>query len=123
MSYPVYKIIHVFAALLLFTALGGAALHNVRGGTRDDNPERGRIGATHGLAMVLLLFAGFGAAGKGGMLHHGLPGWVVAKLFLWLGFGAVIVVLNRAGGSGRWLWWALPALGTLAASFAILKPF
>lgn len=125
MSYPFYKIVHIAAVLLLFMALGGAAFHSAQGGTKADNPLRKRIAATHGIALLILFIAGFGAAGKGGMMggDAGFPLWIVAKIVIWMLLGASIVLTNRMARSGSWLWWALPALGGISAWLAIAKPF
>lgn len=125
MSYPFYKIVHIASVLLLFIALGGAAFYNASGGTKEANPLRKRVSATHGIALTLILIAGFGAAGKGGMMggDAGFPLWIVAKIVLWLVFGASIVLTNRVAGSGKWLWWAFPVLGGISAWLAIAKPF
>lgn len=123
MSYPFYKLVHIAGVLLLFIALGGAAFHSATGGTKETNTLRGRVAATHGIALLIVLVAGFGAAGKGGFMSEGFPGWIAAKLLLWLLFGASIVLTGRKAGSGSWLWWAFPALGALSAWLAIAKPF
>ena len=123
MSYPFYKIVHIFAVLLLFTALGGAAMHNAQGGTRATNAKRGLVGMTHGIALMLILVAGFGAAGKAGFFEGGFPGWLIAKIVLWVVFGAALTPLSRVKGSGRVLWLVRPVLGGVAAWLAIAKPF
>lgn len=123
MSLPFYFSVHVFAVLLLFVALGGAALHNATGGTAATNPKRGLIAATHGAALLLLLITGFGAAGKGGAMAAGFPGWIGLKLVIWLLLGAAIVPLNRKPGFGLTMWIVLPSLGALAGYLAKMRPF
>jgi hypothetical protein len=123
MSYAFYKAFHVFGVILLFTSLGAFAHHNAAGGTKADNPRRKIAGATHGIAMMILLVAGFGAAGKGGMMSEGFPLWLIAKLAIWLFFGAIVTALGKKPGIGSILWWVLPILGGVAGVLAIYKPF
>jgi hypothetical protein len=123
MSAQFYKILHIAAVMLLFISLGAAAFHSATGGTKATNPLRARVAATHGIALLVIFVAGFGVAGKAGWMSDGFPGWIAAKLVLWLLFGASIVLTNRAAGSGKWLWWAFPALGAVSAWLAIAKPF
>lgn len=123
MSYAFYKTLHVFGVVLLFTSLGAYAHHNAVGGDGPSNPRRKITAATHGVAMLILLVAGFGAAGKGHMLSDGLPLWVIAKVVIWLFFGAIVGVLSKRPGVGKVLWWVLPILGGVAGALAIMKPF
>ena len=123
MSYAFYKTLHVFGVILLFTSLGAYAHHNAVGGDKASNSRRKVTAATHGVAMLILLVAGFGAAGKGHMLSNGFPLWIAAKIVLWLFFGAIVGVLSKRPGIGGVLWWVLPILGGLAGALAITKPF
>jgi hypothetical protein len=123
MSYEFYKALHVFGVVLLFTSLGAFAHHSATGGTKSDNPRRKVAGATHGIALLLVLIAGFGAAGKGGWMSQEFPLWIAAKLVIWLFFGAAVTALGKRPGLGSILWWVLPIVGGLAGAIAIYKPF
>lgn len=123
MTYTFYKTLHVIGVILLFTSLGAYAHHNAMGGTKESNTRRSVLGATHGVALLILIVAGFGAAGKGGMMSDGFPMWIAAKLVLWLFFGGVVAILSKKPGVGTGLWWVLPLLGAVAAYLAIYKPF
>ncbi len=123
MSYTFYKTLHVFGVILLFTSLGAYAHHNATGGTKADNSRRKVSAATHGIALLILLVAGFGAAGKAGMMSNGFPLWIAAKLVLWFFFGGVVAMLGKKPGIGSILWWVMPLLGGLAGYLAIYKPF
>ena len=123
MSYAFYKTLHVFGVILLFTSLGAYAHHNAIGGDKASNPRRRAFAATHGVAMLILLVAGFGAAGRGNMLSDDFPLWIAAKVVLWLFFGAIVGVLSKRPGVGKVLWWVLPVIGGVAGWLAITKPF
>src|SRR5262245_48856972 len=120
MSLYVYKVLHLLGIFLLFAALGGLVLRRIadRGATPARDAASRLAGATHGIALILLLVSGFGLLAKLGLA---LPAWAVAKLVIWLLMGALVVVIRRSTSAG-WLWWALPALGVLAAWLAIYKP-
>lgn len=122
MSYAFYKILHVAAALVVFAALGGACLHAMQGGGREGSTGRGLVNAVHGVALFASLVAGFGLLARLGMAT-GWPGWVWAKLALWLLLGGVLVLPYRKPQWARGLLLTLPILGLAAAWLAIAKPF
>jgi uncharacterized membrane protein SirB2 len=122
MSLLAYKTIHVFAVVLTFTILGGLALHAANGGSRDTNTQRKLTAILHGLGLLLLLVSGFGALARLGM-SEGIPGWVWAKVVLWLILGAVAATFKRGPGVARLVLWLLPVLGGIAAWLALYKPF
>lgn len=121
MSLLTYKAIHILSIMLLFTAFGGLLLA-ARAGVQS-GVSRKLAGITHGVALVLILVSGFGALAKIGMSNPGIwPGWLWAKVGIWLIFGAVIVVIRRAPTSASALWWILPLLGGIAAYLALSNP-
>jgi hypothetical protein len=122
MSYEVYKILHIFGVVLLYTALGGVTLHAMNGGTRESNASRAVVSATHGVALLLVLVAGFGMLAKLG-LSAAIPGYVWAKVAVWLLLGAAIAIVPRQPGLSKALWWVFPVLGAAAAWLAVAKPF
>ncbi|HMV69304.1 MAG TPA: hypothetical protein PKA64_20850, partial [Myxococcota bacterium] len=80
MSLEVYKIIHIAGLALLFASLGGLVTHAMNGGSRDDNPSRKLLSASHGVALLLVFVSGFGMHAK---LHlDGFPGWFLTKVAL-----------------------------------------
>jgi len=119
---PTYKWIHLVGLFLVWTALGGAVFHAVNGGTKETNSKRKLIGITHGVGMFIILLGGFGGLARMGMTD-GLPGWALAKLGLWVLVGAMLPLSNRFPKAGLGLFFALPAIGALAAFLAIWKPF
>lgn len=121
MSLIAYKTIHIISIMLLFTAFGGLLLAARAGVTTG--VSRKLAGMTHGLALVLILVSGFGALAKIGMSNPAIwPGWLWAKVLIWLLFGAVIVVIRRAPQSTPILWWVLPLLGGIAVCLALNNP-
>lgn len=121
-SYQVYKLVHFFGIATVLIALGVTCFHAARGGTRQDNPFRRPLAIAHGTGMFLILLGGFGMLARLGLVA-GLPGWIYAKLGIWVIFGALIAVPYRLRGAARPIFWALPFLIVLAAYFALYKPF
>ena len=123
MPYELYKLVHFLGVFLILTVLAAACMHVLRGGTRADNPNRRAMGITHGIASFLILLGGFGMLARLGVMHGGLPGWIYAKLVIWLAASGSIALVYRGPGPARTLLMALPLLAVLAAYFALYKPF
>jgi len=129
-SYGVYRLIHFFGIFLLLTALGGAVMRGMMGtvattalaadGGAADRRMRRLIALTHGIAMLLILTGGFGMLAR---LDIGFPGWVGAKLVVWLALGALLALARRMSTRARALWFAVPVLAFIAAWLAYTKPF
>jgi hypothetical protein len=122
MPLAAYKVLHLLSAFLLFAALGGLTLAAL---DKSGNAARSRklASASHGIALVLLLVTGFGALARLAISNPALwPGWVWAKVVLWLVLGAALMV-RRFPGTAALLWWLWPILGGVAAWLAIFKPF
>ncbi|MEP6591307.1 MAG: hypothetical protein ABJC19_08985 [Gemmatimonadota bacterium] len=120
--YAAYKVIHLLGMFLLFTVLGGIALHALNGGTRQSNVGRKLAGALHGIALFVILLGGFGMLARLGMVRGGLPGWIWAKLVIWVLLGAFGTLPYRKPVLAKPFLIVLPLLGALAAIFAIYKP-
>jgi hypothetical protein len=121
-SYEVYKVIHLTGILMVFISLGGVATHFINGGTKV-HPWRKPLAITHGIGLLLSLVAGFGLLARLGIAHKGFPGWVWAKLAIWIIFAAMIGVLIRKPALAKSLWFVMIALGVLATYLAGQKPF
>ncbi|TNE85503.1 MAG: hypothetical protein EP330_25810 [Deltaproteobacteria bacterium] len=116
MSLTFYKILHVAAVAWLFAAMGGSLLAG------SDNERARKLGGmSHGIALIVALVAGFGALAKLGI--DGMPGWVIAKVVLWVVFGAVAMVPRRAPQLAVPVFFALPVLAGVATWLAVAKPF
>lgn len=121
MSYATYKLIHLISAFLLFSVAGGVALYAANGGDKAGNTLRRLVAILHGVALLGLLVAGFGLLARLGI--GGVPGWVWAKLVLWLLIGGIALVPYRRPALGGHFLWLLPLLGGLSAWIAVAKPF
>ena len=122
-SPSVYKLVHVLGLLLVFLALGGLSLHAINGGTRDTNSGRRLAGMSYGIGLLLILVGGFGWLGSTGVMGGGMPGWVWAKLLIWLAIGGLLALPGRRPDLGRLVWLVAPVLGVLAGWLGATKPF
>ncbi len=122
MGYHAYKVLHLLGVVFLFTSLGGMAVLGMTG-----NFKRGAVGRrlaviSHGVALAIILVAGFGLLARLGLMAGGIPGWAWLKVGIWLLMGAAVVGLKRSAGAARLLWFVLPLLGAAAAWLAVAKP-
>lgn len=113
----VYKVLHLLGVAWLFFALGGATLHALNGGDKASNTHRKLMAASHGIALLIILVAGFGMLGgkKMGM-------WVHLKSALWLALGASLTLVQRKPGLAKIMWFVLPLLAAAGAYLAVYKP-
>lgn len=123
MPYAVYKLVHFLGIFVLLTAMAATCMHVMRGGTRANNPHRRVLGIAHGVAAFLILLGGFGMLARLEIVQAGLPGWIVAKLVLWLLASAAIMVPYRRASAAGALMVALPVLAVVAGAIALYKPF
>ncbi|HET9064785.1 MAG TPA: hypothetical protein VFN22_03065 [Gemmatimonadales bacterium] len=122
-SYPVYKIVHLVGMFMLFSVLGGIALHAMNGGTKKTNVGRALVGALHGISLLIILIGGFGMLARLGISQGGLPGWIYAKLGIWILLPFIGMIPYRRPAAAKWVLISLPIVGGLAAWIAIYKPF
>jgi len=120
-SYEVYKILHLWGIMLLFTSVGGLCILSMK--ARPQNSEAGRKLAmsVHGIALVLILVTGFGLLARLGIMT-GWPLWVWLKLGIWVILGGVVVLIRRMPQAAGLLFLVIPLLGAIAAFLAIYKP-
>jgi hypothetical protein len=123
-SYAVYRLIHFVGIFLIIMAVSSQTLHVATGGTRATQTARKLVFAAHGIGLLLVLVAGFGLLARLGIMHGaGFPGWIWAKLVIWLIFGALVALPYRMPALARPLWVAIPLLAAASAYLAIFKPF
>ena len=115
MDMDTYKLIHLLGLALALATSGGLTLS----AQVEGNPKRGLLTGLHGVAMVLLLVAGFGMVARGGF---GMPGWVLGKVVIWLLLGAYPVLVRKVSGVAAVGWYVLALLTTAAAYLAIHHP-
>lgn len=120
--YAVYKVVHLAGVLMVFLALGGVATSAINGASKN-HTWRKPIAITHGVGLLLSLVGGFGALARLGIVHGGLPGWVIAKLGIWVLFAALIGIVPRKPGWAKLLWPLMIIFGATAAYLAGSKPF
>ncbi len=121
-SYQVYKLIHLSGVLMVFLALGGVITHAANGGGKTHS-WRKAAAMTHGIGLLLSLIGGFGLLARIGVDHGGLPGWVIAKLGIWILFGGSLSLAYRKPKFARAAWVLAIALGATATYLAGQKPF
>ncbi|MFP3942016.1 MAG: hypothetical protein ACLF0P_17110 [Thermoanaerobaculia bacterium] len=123
MSLDLYRVLHVIGVVFLFAALGGAVLSHWVGVTEAGRVRARKIsGITHGVALLLIVFSGFGALARLGLTELAMPGWVWAKLVIWALLGASPFVLRKKPALAGAFWWVLPLLGGLAGYLAVYQP-
>ncbi len=120
MSAEFYKVLHLLAILVLFTAMGGLAMVGLRGGS-DEEKKRFKqpLMILHGVALVVTFVAGFGLIAKMGL---GWPMWILGKLGVWLVLGGLAGLAAKRPALGNGWFIVLPALGAVGAALAVYKP-
>ena len=126
MSFEFYRVVHIFGIVLLFTTLGGLAMFSLltRGANADEAEvatTRKRIAMLHGIAMLVILVAGFGLMAKSGLMKT-WPTWIFGKLAIFVTLGAALAFVRKTGAMGRTWLVVLPLLGLCAALLAVYKP-
>lgn len=111
MSILFYQVIHLTGVILLFLGLGAALMPG-------DTPKRNIGLRFHGAGLVLLLVAGFGLLAK---YKFGFPWWIIAKLVLWLGFGAMPIIGKRGLMPVPVAWGLAIACGVVAIVLGITR--
>ncbi len=113
MTLAAYKVLHLLGAFLVLAALGAA----LAGGRKG-------AGMAHGIGLLILLVAGFGALARLGLSNPaGWPLWLWLKLAIWLALGAGPMIVRRS--PLRWrlaLWILFPLLAAAAGYLSIYKP-
>lgn len=118
MSYEFYKLLHVIGVVVLFTSLGTLAA--TAGATTA--PLRRLAAIAHGVALAVILVAGFGLLARLGYFGS-IPAWAYLKMALWVLLALVVVPLRRRPELAPALWVAMPTLGGIAVWLAVAKPF
>ncbi len=124
MPYATYKLIHLLGIFTIMVALAGMAAHAAAGGRKEENPNYRTLLGLHGIGAILALTGGFGLLARIGTGTDGLlPGWIWAKLCLWVVLGGLVAIPYRKAAMARTLLLFLPLLGLVGAFLANYKPF
>ena len=107
-----YKVLHLGGVMALFMGLGIGLL--------VDSSAKKQGAMFHGIGLVLILVAGFGLVAK---MKLGFPGWIIAKLVIWLILGALPALAKRQVIPTCVAWVAALILGLAAAYLGVYKPF
>jgi hypothetical protein len=118
MPYEIYKLLHVFGLMLLFLGIGGLLL---LARPEAERPPR-RTAILHGVGLLVMLIAGFGMMARLG-IQWPWPGWLLAKLGVWLTIGALPALVRLQVLPRGTAWPVAAGLGGIAAWLAIGKPF
>ena len=116
---PFYKNIHLFGMFLAMTSLGGIAIHAANGGTKAGSSTRMLTASVFGVGMLLVLAGGFGQAARLGILANGFPGWLLAKMGIWVIVTILAILPYRIPALAKPIYLLVPVLGGCAAYLAI----
>ena len=119
MSYEFYKVLHILGLSLVVLSLGGIIHHVINGGTKQSDSFRKGTMITHGVGLLLLMVAGFGMLAKLGI--YSPPGWVIAKMVIWLVLGAFVAIAYKKPALAKKFWVAVPVLVVISAFLAIYR--
>jgi uncharacterized membrane protein SirB2 len=118
LSYESYKLIHLLGVIFLFVSLGGYLTLS----STKTPVSRKLIALTHGIAVIVILVAGFGLLARLGFsAFQSWPLWVWVKLVIWLILAVIVITMRRVPELRVSLWFIIPILGVIAAYMAIFK--
>lgn len=120
-SYQIYKIMHLSGIALILLGLG--VILGAFASSPSAAPRLRMTGfVAHGLGLIAVLTGGFGMAARLGIVQ-GLPGWIYAKLAIWVLLGAAISLTKRKTSWGPGLVVLFTFLVGTATALAIYKPW
>ncbi len=117
MNPEIYKLIHYAGIFTLLFALGSLFTKYNKAAV---------IG--HGIALLLLILGGFGMQAKYKSVYVGQfgatwPNWLIAKIVIWVIFGAMVALAKKKKIQGPAAWIVCIGLALAAAYLAKFKPF
>lgn len=120
-----YEILHIIGIAFVMAAFGGIAVHAMEGGQKRGSRSRVAIGVLHGLGLLLIVTGGFGMLARIGFTGGlaAFPGWLWAKITVWVILGAMSAVPYRLPRLALPALVVTPLLAGVAAYFALYKPF
>lgn len=123
--YAAYKIVHYLGIFVTVVALGAALSRAALPGAHPEgrDPWARRLVAAHGIGLFLILLGGFGMLARLGVTEGlALPGWIWAKLGIWVVLGGILAARKRPTRAPAALV-LVPVLAFLAGVVALTKPF
>ncbi len=118
LSYETYKLIHLLGVIFLFLSLGGYLTLS----STKTPVSRKLIALTHGIAVIVILVAGFGLLARLGFsAFQSWPLWVWVKITVWIILAVIVILIRRMPELKISLWVIIPILGVIAAYMAIFK--
>jgi hypothetical protein len=124
MSYLTYKLIHLLGIFALVGSLSGMAVHAAAGHTKEENKRYKTLLVLHGFGALVALTGGFGLLARLNLQSGSLfPGWIWAKLGLWLLLGALVALPYRRQAWAGSLLFLIPLLAFVGGILASYKPF
>ncbi len=124
MSYEFYKLLHIVGVLLLVCSLGALAMQALFGRDRKDvdvTATRKRLLMWHGIAMLVVVVAGFGLMAKLKLMST-WPTWILIKLGVWFLLGGATVAIRRSPGLARAWVVLVPILAGVGVAVVVYKP-
>lgn len=119
-----YKSLHIFGLFLSFTSLGGIAIHAANGGTKATSRTRAMTASVFGFGMLIALAGGFGQAARLGLVSTAIfPGWLWAKIAIWVIVAVLSILPYRIPALARPIYLLVPVLGGLGGYLAIFHGF
>jgi hypothetical protein len=125
-SYTVYKVVHYLGLFVLVAALSASLARLTTPGLKGEAPDpwARRLGSAHGIALFLVLLGGFGMLARLGVTEGlSLPGWIWAKMTIWVVLGGLVALGRRRREWAPVLLAGVPLLAVLAGIIALTKPF
>ncbi len=114
-----YKVLHLSGIFLLFLSLGAFIMKEMA--APDDKRFQRFIFMNHGIALVIILVAGFGNLAAD--MSRMASGWVLVKMLVWLVMAAIVMLIHKLPRLRQAMFYVVWAFGVLAAYMAVFKPF
>ncbi|MGE3171479.1 MAG: hypothetical protein AB7O97_02560 [Planctomycetota bacterium] len=117
MTIVFYKVLHIVGLAMLLLGTGAALF------APKDGPKQRLPMILHGVGLLVLLIAGFGAMAKLGLsAPHDWPAWLILKMVVWF-LAASMPALVRHGTVPKPVGWVVAVLLVASAAWlAIAKP-
>ncbi len=114
-----YKVLHLSGIFLLFLSLGAFIMKEIA--APDDKRFQRFIFMNHGIALIIILVAGFGKLAAN--MSQMASGWVLVKMLVWLVMATVVMLIHKVPKLRLPMFYVVWGFGILAAYMAVFKPF